>query len=102
MVVLLTAGAAAALLLAPQQPVLHALATPLMFATGWAWPGLFNLAVVQARADRPGAATGVTQTGTYLGAVTRTAGLRCTGRDDRLLCDRMGLRRRLGIVRRPS
>jgi predicted MFS family arabinose efflux permease len=69
-VVLLTVGAAAALLLAPQQPVLHALATPLIFATGWAWPGLFNLAVVQARADHPGAATGVTQTGTYLGAVT--------------------------------
>ena len=30
----------------------------------------FNLAVVRARADRPGAATGITQTGTYLGAVT--------------------------------
>lgn len=69
-VLLLGAGAVAALLLAPQQPVLHALATPLMFATGWAWPGLFNLAVVRARADRPGAATGVTQTGTYLGAVS--------------------------------
>jgi len=69
-VVLLAIGAAAALLLAPQQPLLHVLATPLIFATGWAWPGLFNLAVVRARADRPGAATGVTQTGTYLGAVT--------------------------------
>ena len=69
-VALLAAGAGAALLLAPQQPLLHAVATPLIFATGWAWPGLFNLAVVRARADRPGAATGVTQTGTYLGAVT--------------------------------
>ncbi len=69
-VALLATGAAAALLLAPQLPLLHVLATPLMFATGWAWPGLFNLAVVRARADRPGAATGVTQTGTYLGAVT--------------------------------
>jgi predicted MFS family arabinose efflux permease len=69
-VILLAAGAGAALLLAPQKPLLHVVATPLMFATGWAWPGLFNLAVVRARADRPGAATGVTQTGTYLGAVT--------------------------------
>lgn len=69
-VALLVMGSAAALLLAPQQAGLHVVATPLMFATGWAWPGLFNLAVVQSRADRPGAATGVTQTGTYLGAVT--------------------------------
>ncbi len=69
-VVLLVVGAGAALLLAPQRPLLHAIATPVIFATGWAWPGLFNLAVVRANADRPGAATGVTQTGTYLGAVT--------------------------------
>ena len=69
-VILLVTGAGAALLLAPQRAPLHVLATPVMFATGWAWPGLFNLAVVRARADRPGAATGITQTGTYLGAVT--------------------------------
>ncbi len=69
-VILLATGAGAALLLAPQRAPLHVLATPVMFATGWAWPGLFNLAVVRARADRPGAATGITQTGTYLGAVT--------------------------------
>ncbi|MBI3257172.1 MAG: MFS transporter, partial [Actinobacteria bacterium] len=32
-------------------------------------PGLFNLAVVKNNAGSPGAATGITQTGTYLGAV---------------------------------
>ena len=41
---------------------------PLAFGAGWAWPGLFNLSVVRLYPDRPGAATGVTQTGTYLGA----------------------------------
>ena len=45
------------------------MAGPLAFATGWAWPGLFNLAVVRVNPSAPGAATGITQTGTYLGAV---------------------------------
>lgn len=45
------------------------LATPLAFGAGWGWPGLFNLAVVRANPDAPGIASGVTQTGTYLGAV---------------------------------
>lgn len=43
-------------------------ATPLAFGAGWAWPGLFNLSVVRAYPDQPGAATGITQSGTYLGA----------------------------------
>ena len=38
------------------------------FAIGWGWPGLFNLAVVDLNRDAPGAATGVTQTGIYVGA----------------------------------
>ena len=41
----------------------------LAFGAGWAWPGLFNLAIVLANPASPAAATGVTQTGTYLGAV---------------------------------
>lgn len=41
---------------------------PIAFAAGWGWPGLFNLAVVRASPAAPGAATGVTQTGTYIGA----------------------------------
>ena len=38
------------------------------FAIGWGWPGLFNLAVVDLNREAPGAATGVTQTGIYVGA----------------------------------
>jgi len=48
---------------------LHCVATPLAFGAGWAWPGLFNLAVVRAFPAAPARATGVTQTGTYVGAV---------------------------------
>jgi predicted MFS family arabinose efflux permease len=46
----------------------YVLATPLAFGAGWAWPGLFNLSVVRRYPESPGAATGATQTGTYLGA----------------------------------
>lgn len=46
----------------------YVVATPVAFGAGWAWPGLFNLSVVRRYPDAPGAATGATQTGTYLGA----------------------------------
>lgn len=49
-------------------PVAYVLATPVAFGLGWAWPGLFNLSVVREYPEAPGAATGITQTGTYLGA----------------------------------
>lgn len=39
------------------------------FTLAWGWPGLFNLAIVRNNPGAPGAATGITQTGTYLGAV---------------------------------
>jgi predicted MFS family arabinose efflux permease len=45
------------------------IATPLAFGAGWGWPGLFNLAVAREYPEAPGAASGVTQTGTYVGAV---------------------------------
>ena len=48
----------------------YVVAGPLGFCTAWAWPGLFNLAVVRANPTRPAAATGITQTGTYIGAVS--------------------------------
>lgn len=51
-------------------PWLLVVATPLAFGAGWGWPGLFNLAVVRENPHAPGLASGVTQTGTYLGAVT--------------------------------
>lgn len=39
------------------------------YTLAWAWPGLFNLAIVRNNPAAPGAATGITQTGTYIGAV---------------------------------
>ncbi len=66
---MLVAGAASYGLFATGRPVLLVLATPLAFGAGWGWPGLFNLAIVRAHPSAPGAASGVTQTGTYLGAV---------------------------------
>jgi MFS family permease len=38
------------------------------FVAGWGWPGLSNLAIAQANPNGPAAASGVTQTGTYIGA----------------------------------
>ena len=67
---MLAAGAVAFALLATTEPVAYVLAGPLAFCTAWAWPGLFNLAVVRANPRRPAAATGITQTGTYIGAVS--------------------------------
>ncbi|HVF33279.1 MAG TPA: MFS transporter [Acidimicrobiales bacterium] len=66
---MLVAGAVAYGLYATQVPWVLVLATPLAFGAGWGWPGLFNLAVVRAHPSAPGAASGITQTGTYAGAV---------------------------------
>ena len=68
-VVLLGAGLVGAVVLASHQPLAYVLATPVVFAGGWAWPGLFNLVVVRANRSAPAAATGVTQTGVYVGSV---------------------------------
>jgi predicted MFS family arabinose efflux permease len=66
---MLLGGAVAYLVFAVGRPVTYLLATPLAFGAGWAWPGLFNLAIVRANPNAPGAATGITQTGTYAGVV---------------------------------
>ncbi len=50
-------------------PTAYLVATPLAFAAGWAWPGLFNLVVVNANRSAPAAATGITQTGVYVGSL---------------------------------
>lgn len=68
--VMLLLGAGSFALLAVGEPWAYVVAGPLGFMTAWAWPGLFNLAVVQANPTRPAAATGITQTGTYIGAVS--------------------------------
>lgn len=66
--VMLLGGAAACATFAVARPWSYVVATPLAFAAGWAWPGLFNLAIVRANPAAPGFATAVTQTGTYVGA----------------------------------
>jgi MFS family permease len=66
---LLGLGAIAYAVMALGNPVAFVLVTPLAFGAGWGWPGLFNLAVVLANPDAPAAATGITQSGTYLGAM---------------------------------
>lgn len=66
---MLGAGSLGCVLLATGQQVVFLSAIPVAFGLGWAWPGLFNLAVVRANPGSPAAATGLTQTGTYFGAV---------------------------------
>lgn len=44
-------------------------AMPFAFATSYAWPGLFHLATVRYNPSAPGAATGITMTGNFTGAV---------------------------------
>ncbi len=50
-------------------------AVPLAFATGWAWFGSYNLAMIRLNPVAPGAAVGVTQTGAFVGAIVGPAGL---------------------------
>jgi cyanate permease len=45
-----------------------AVATLLAFAAGWGWPGLFQLTVTRSNPEAPAAATGVTQTGAFVGS----------------------------------
>ena len=44
-------------------------AMPFAFATSFAWPGLFHLAMLRSNPSAPGAATGITMTGNFTGAV---------------------------------
>lgn len=67
--VMLGGGAVAFVLFSLGGPSTYLVVTPLAFGMGWAWPGLFNFAVVRNNADAPSHATGITQTGTYLGAL---------------------------------
>lgn len=62
-------GAAALALLGVPVPWVAIVVTPVAFAAGWGWPGLFNFAIVSANPRAPARATGTTQTGTYLGAM---------------------------------
>jgi len=72
-VVLLVSGSLGFALLATGETVLFVFGVFAAFALGWGWPGLFNLAVVDLNREAPGAATGVTQTGIYVGAAAGPA-----------------------------
>jgi predicted MFS family arabinose efflux permease len=68
MVALLVAGAGGFALLAVGQPAAFVAGSFVAFGLGWGWPGLFNLAVVDLHRESPGAATGISQIGIYVGA----------------------------------
>jgi predicted MFS family arabinose efflux permease len=72
-VALLAAGSGGFALLATGEPAPFVIGAFVAFALGWGWPGLFNLAVVDSNRDAPGAATGVTQSGIYVGAAAGPA-----------------------------
>ena len=66
----LFAGAVGLVLLATGGNVAILLGTVLGYGMGWSWPGLLNFAVVRLNRGAPAAATGITQTGIYIGAGT--------------------------------
>jgi predicted MFS family arabinose efflux permease len=72
-VALLAAGAGGFALLASGAAAPFAVGAVVAFTLGWGWPGLFNLAVVDLHREAPGAATGVSQSGIYLGAAAGPA-----------------------------
>ncbi|MGH2783387.1 MAG: MFS transporter, partial [Thermoleophilaceae bacterium] len=72
-VAMLASGSVGFALLASDAPAAFVAGAVVAFAIGWGWPGLFNLAVVDHNRDAPGAATGVTQTGIYVGAAAGPA-----------------------------
>jgi MFS family permease len=67
-VLLLGAGSIGFALMASHAAGVFVLGTLVAFTLGWGWPGLFNLAVVDSNRDTPGSASGVSQTGIYVGA----------------------------------
>ncbi len=62
-----TVGIAA---LSLREAALHPLATIVAFGAGWVWPVPTNFGIVKTNASAAGAATGITQTGVYIGVAT--------------------------------
>ncbi|MDH3707278.1 MAG: MFS transporter, partial [Acidimicrobiia bacterium] len=62
-------GAGGLVIVAFGTPASAIVGSILGFMAGWAWPGLFNGTVIRENPTAPGAATGITQTGTYIGVV---------------------------------
>jgi cyanate permease len=72
---MLALGGVGFLLLGLVEPLVMLVAVPVSFATGWAWLGSYNLAMVRLNPVAPGAAVGVTQTGAFVGAIIGPIGL---------------------------
>jgi predicted MFS family arabinose efflux permease len=70
-------GTAGLALLSARSVPVHIVATALAFAGGWIWPIFTNFGVVRANAGNAAAATGISQTGVYIGvfAAPLTTGL---------------------------
>ena len=60
-------GAVGVLLLAIPSQGITVAATVIAFGSGWVWPVLTNFGIVRANAHAAAAATGLTQTGVYIG-----------------------------------
>lgn len=68
--ILLLLGSAGIFILSLHTHWAHIAGVALGFGAGWAWPALFNYAIIRANESAPSAATGVTQTGVYVGVLT--------------------------------
>jgi len=66
---LLAAGGVGYLLFAVRIPLTQIAAIPIVFGLGWAWAGLFQLASLRASPGAPASASGVVQTGVYIGSI---------------------------------
>lgn len=66
---MMAAGTLGYLLLATGNVAVLGVGAAVAAGGGWGWPGLFNLAVVDLDRRAAAVATGITQTGVYLGAV---------------------------------
>jgi MFS family permease len=72
---MLAAGGVGFLMLGSVTDWVLFLAVPVAFATGWAWLGSYNLAMVRLNPNAPGPAVGITQTGAFAGAIIGPASL---------------------------
>ncbi|MBY8862896.1 MFS transporter [Nocardia sp. CA2R105] len=66
-------GAVAFLMLGLVSGAGYLIAAPVAFALGLGWPGLLLLVVVRENARAPGAATGIVNTGSYIGSIAGPA-----------------------------
>ncbi len=64
---ILPVGVVGVALLVARSPGFHLLATLLAFGGGWVWPVFTNFGIVRVNVGSAGSATGITQTGVYVG-----------------------------------